>query len=154
MIIRLDGNQYYIDEDKFTDYCKGKIDTGLDKKFVVPNGPTIDLRSRSLLATAIRQLLSLLLPTISWAADKIGVELPVKQRHDDIIRYVVDAYFSILKVSLMDIQIDLTSSYYVDDIRKIESFAVNQEDATLPLLLGAQNGTDGFSRSDQHLKMD
>ena len=135
MIVILDGTKYYIDEDKIIDYCKTKIDMGLGKKIKIPRGPTIDLTGKGIISTALRQIASFAIPVLEWAANRVDVQLPPVVRHQDSIRYVVNAYFMLLKRAMSDSEVEVTSERYVDDMMIITAYDIRAEDAKLPLLL-------------------
>jgi hypothetical protein len=144
--ITIDGQTpYYVDEEQLVSYVREQVNSVLGKKIVIPNGPTIDLSSHGLIATGLRQLFVMFIPLLTWTASRLGFELPKKQRHEDVIRYVTEAYFEICRVSIQDMEFKLSSSPYVDDYRIIDNCDIVKEEPE-PSLLNSYEA--GYGRDD------
>lgn len=95
MKITFDNIIYSVEDSYIKDQIEKRVDKVLDTKIKLPHGPTIDLSSRGILSTMIRQAFVLLLPTLQWCANSLQIELPLKQKHGDIIRYTIECYLII-----------------------------------------------------------
>lgn len=125
MLVTLKGQQYYVDEQKIVDRMKSTIEPAMNNSFVLPNGIKFDLKGRSLLATAMRQLFGqFIIPLLEFAAEKVNLTLPKKEKHADVIQYCVTSYYSIFLETLRDTELKLIDVPYVDEIRQISEYSL------------------------------
>lgn len=143
--------EYYIDECKVLDFVHESMLEKVDTPMQFPGGPRIDLSKRSLLSTALRQVCAMMLiPILTWTAEKHNVRLPEKEKHGDSIKYSIDAYIRVSKKLLFDTQLTLTDDPYVDGMRTISHVEAEKEQSGIPLLFIASgkdlpNGDDSLS---------
>lgn len=135
MIIVVDEKSIFIDEDELLGTVSNKIISGLDKEIKLPNGPTIDLTRKSLLSVCIRQIVSFIIPIVIWMANQAGVELPKKERHADVVKYIIQAYFLITKKVCSDAKISVTTKPYIDELFTIEKVELSKQNNELPFSL-------------------
>lgn len=128
MKVTLEEKQYYIDEQKIVDHLKRNINPVLTQSFTLPNGVKFDLKGRSLFGTAMRQIFAqFIVPLLEYTAEKVGVTLPKRIKHSDIIEYCVNSYYTIFLEALKDSELQLTDAPYVDEIRQISDFNLTRE---------------------------
>jgi hypothetical protein len=127
MIIKIDGQKYYIADGMFCEYLQSKMLSGLDKEIKLPNGPKIDLRKNSLLSVGIRQVFTFLVPVISWMAEQIQIQLPKKEKHANVIEYLIKAYFMIMQKVCERSLITIESEPYTDEIRTFRNASLSKQ---------------------------
>lgn len=138
MRVRIDDRQICFREKDLTDYLKARVEEGLGKEIKLPNGPTIDLRKNSLTSVAIRQVFSMFIPFITWLAAQLGMQLPKKEKHGDVIRYTINAYFDILARMAGESILEIDTEYYIDELTIVTSAKLDREveatDIPIPFL--------------------
>lgn len=160
MKIIVRGQIYYVDEHKLVDYVKSTVTEKMGERIILPNDVVIDLTSKGLLMTGLRQVLSFLIPLLSYAAEKVGTHMPDKRmygdsrgRHLDVIPYVIDAYFGIVEKACHDLVIDTKVNPYVEDYLQVVDAQMYKEEPELLIsgnMLpisegGSENGSNSIS---------